>query len=237
MKNYENTEGATIHETLKRKCSKQIVQSSERLPATELVNSEKQRARNFSGNELLAQLCRGERPTFVPWDLEIARNNFGANCGPASFAAVTGDRVCLIMQYFLHFEHSKWTNLTQMRQAFRMAGHDYCLLKRRLPTVGVALVQWMGPWTERDFFARNSLPYTHWVGVIGDWIFENSLENWVSLSEWSAWAQSECVKSIPTATHWAVKYGVELSNSSASCRTGSAGLGSGTNRRVFNFLG
>ena len=26
---------------------------------------------------------------FVPWDVEVARVNFGATCGPAAFAAVT----------------------------------------------------------------------------------------------------------------------------------------------------
>src|SRR5207302_6238880 len=87
------------------------------------------------------------RPTFVPWDIEMARLNFGANCGPASFAALMKTEVCRVISYFPHFEHSNWTNLTQMLGALDGAGYDAELRRRELPSRGLALIQWLGPWT------------------------------------------------------------------------------------------
>jgi hypothetical protein len=96
-------------------------------------------------------------PSFVPWDTEIARINFGANCGPAVFAAVTEREVCRVMQYFPHFPQRSWTNLTQMLRAFLEAGCGTQVQRCAAPSHGVALVQWLGPWTEKQFFSRWSL--------------------------------------------------------------------------------
>src|SRR5437667_11469132 len=92
--------------------------------------------------------CECIDQAFVPWDIEIARINFGANCGPASFAAITGKEVCRVMGHFHHFEHSRWTNLTQMLRAFAATDYGTKVHKCVLPARGVALVQWLGPWTE-----------------------------------------------------------------------------------------
>src|SRR5438477_13185199 len=92
-----------------------------------------------------------QAPAFVPWDIEVARINFGANCGPASFAAVTRREVCRVIGHFPHFERVRWTNLTQMLRAFAEAGYSTEVRRRVLPAPGVALVQWLGPWTEQDF--------------------------------------------------------------------------------------
>jgi hypothetical protein len=163
----------------------------------------------------------GRAPSFVPWDIEVARINFGANCGPASFAAITGKEVCRVMAHFLHFEHSRWTNLTQMRRAFEDAGYVTMVRKRALPGRGVALVQWLGPWTERDFFSRWSLVHTHWVAVQGGWIFDHTVGAWETLLGWRERVAPEFIAEIPGATGWAVKYGVEI----AQGRSGCAGSG------------
>jgi hypothetical protein len=100
-------------------------------------------------NGLLAPMDRSRRPgpsEFVPWDIEVARLNFGANCGPSAFAAATGREVCRIMRYFAHFEQSQcWTNLTHMRRAFEQAGYNTEVSRLEMPVVGVALIQWTGP--------------------------------------------------------------------------------------------
>jgi len=157
-------------------------------------------------------------PNFVPWDIEVARINFGANCGPVSFAAITGKEVCRVMRHFLHFKHSPWTNLTQMRRALADAGFMTAVQKCAFPNHGVALVQWLGPWTEKDFFSRWSLAHTHWVAVDGEWIFDHTVGEWQMFEEWGkvAW---EFVSEIPRATGWRVKYSVEVSkvNLAASC--------------------
>jgi hypothetical protein len=159
---------------------------------------------------MTAKLDRGA-PSFVPWDIEVARINFGANCGPASFAAITGREVCRVMGHFRHFEHSPWTNLTQMRRAFAEAGYVTTVRKCAFPDCGVALVQWLGPWTEKEFFSRWSLAHTHWVAVEGRWIFDHTSGEWQTVEEWGGRVASEFVAEIPRATGWRVKYGVEIS--------------------------
>jgi len=161
------------------------------------------------------------RPAFVPWDIEVARINFGANCGPSSFASITGKEVCRVMGHFLHFEHSPWTNLTQMLRAFAEAGYAATVRKCILPARGVALLQWLGPWTEKDFFSRRSLIHTHWVAVDGTWVFDHTVGAWQTLLEWEHQVAPEFVSEIPRATGWGVKYGVGVS------KTGRAVLGPG----------
>ena len=147
-------------------------------------------------------------PVFIPWDIEVARINFGANCGPASFAATTHREVCRVMRYFRHFEHRRWTNLTQMLGAFTEAGYMTDVQRCGLPSRGVALIQWLGPWTERSFFSRWSLIHTHWVGVEGNWIFDHNACCWRTLDEWAAGTAAELISEIPRAKGWRIKYGV-----------------------------
>lgn len=150
---------------------------------------------------------------FVPWDIEVADCNFGANCGPVSFAAASGREVCRIMRYFDHFEEQPWTNLTQMRQAYAQTGVSIRTLKREWPEYGVALIQWLGPWTEKNFFARWTLPHTHWVAVDGEWVFDYSAPQWMRKQEWAAEIAPYYWRDIPRSTGWAVKYGIQPSNS------------------------
>jgi hypothetical protein len=165
---------------------------------------------------------RNARPAFVPWDTEVARANFGANCGPASFAAITGHEVCRSMRLFAHFEHYRWTNLTQMRQALSGAECDFVVRRRALPQHGLALIQWLGPWTKRDFFSPWSLPYTHWVAVSGRWIFDLNSGGWQRDSLWARTTAAALIAETPRAYGWAAKYGIEVVSSNSACR-GSAG--------------
>jgi hypothetical protein len=150
------------------------------------------------------------RPSFVPWDIEMARLNFGANCGPVSFAALMKMEVCRVISYFPHFEHSNWTNLTQMLGALRSTRCDAEVLRRAFPSRGLALIQWLGPWTERNFFSRWSLPHTHWIAVDGQWVFDHTAEKWLRLRDWAPTVAKDFISEIPRATGWAVKYGIEV---------------------------
>lgn len=164
---------------------------------------------------------------FVPWDMEVARLNFGANCGPSAFAATTGKEVCRIMRYFPHFEQSRcWTNLTHMRDAFEAAGYIADVSRLQLPTFGVALIQWTGRWTQKDFFSRWSLVHTHWIAVNNGRVFDDAVGAWQTFSQWINDTAPEYLAEIPQASGWSVKYGVEVrSNSlwfeSAFCSTSS----------------
>ncbi len=147
---------------------------------------------------------------FVPWDVDIARINFGANCGPAAFAAVTRCEVCRVMRYFPQFPERRWTNLTQMLRAFAEAGYATQVERCAAPSRGVALVQWLGPWTEKQFFSRWSLIHTHWIGVEGDRVFDHNACRWQTLGEWAAGTAAGLIAEVRRATGWRIKYGVEV---------------------------
>lgn len=148
----------------------------------------------------------------VPWDIEVAYLNFQANCGPSVFAAITGREVCRIMCYFAHFEHSPWTNLTQMKSAFIKAGYSIEVQRRMFPKTGVALVQWLGPWTEDNFFSPWSLAHTHWIAVDDNWVFDHTVKEWKKLQDWENQVATEFVEETPKAYGWAVKYGIDVYN-------------------------
>lgn len=150
---------------------------------------------------------------FVPWDIDVAGHNFGANCGPVSFATVSRCEVCRVMRYFHGFEERRWTNLTQMRRAFAESGAQVETLKRTWPAQGVALIQWLGPWTERDFFGGWTLVHTHWVAVDGNLVFDHSVRCWLDRAEWVATIVPTYLAEIPRASGWAVKYGLQANNS------------------------
>lgn len=160
---------------------------------------------------------------YVPWDIEVARLNFGANCGPSAFAAVTGREVCRVMRHFAHFEHSRWTNLSQMKSAFAATGHVVEVHRRGFPRSGVALIQWLGPWTEPEFFSRWSLPHTHWIAVDDTWVFDHTVGEWQPMAEWGRTAAAEFVADTPRAYGWAVKYGIDVVSVSSTCRGSTAG--------------
>lgn len=178
---------------------------------------------------------------FVPWDIEIARYNFGANCGPIAFAVAAKMEVCDAMQFFPHFaiENRRWTNSMQMREALNAVGVEAERLKQSFPESGLALVQWLGPWTERAFFSRGSLRYTHWVAVDGDHLFDPNADQWMTLAAWSEAFASVCVREIPSARGWSVKYGFSTISSQSICPSASGGgatgrLAAGPNSR-FSF--
>jgi len=121
-----------------------------------------------------------------------------------------------VMGHFHHFEHSRWTNLTQMLRAFAATDYGTKVHKCVLPARGVALVQWLGPWTESDFFSRWSLAHTHWVAVEGKWIFDHTVGSWQALAEWQNRIVPEFLSQTPRSTGWGVKYGVQISKEAQS---------------------
>jgi hypothetical protein len=152
----------------------------------------------------------------VPWDIEVARLNFGANCGPVAFATILRKEVCRAMRYFRHFENGRWTNLTKMKQAFAEAGYEATVVRQELPNNGVVLIQWLGPWTSRHFFSKWSLMHTHWVAVRGDFIFDHTRGEWLTFLEWQNEVVPQFLATIPQAAGWAIKYGIEIESSGSS---------------------
>ena len=160
-------------------------------------------------------------PDFIPWDIEVARINFNATCGPSSFAAITQNQVCRVMRFFPHFEHHQSTNLTEMKRAFYTAGYQAEVVKQAFPKHGLALIQFLGPWTEKHFFSKWSLIHTHWVAVHGDWIFDHTEGRWMTTAAWDYSVGPAFVAEISRATGWAVKFGIEVNKLNSHCLDGS----------------
>jgi len=176
-------------------------------------------------------------PDFVPWDIEVARINFKANCGPSSFAAITKNQVCRVLQYFTHFKDHQSTNLTEMARALRTAGYQTEVKKQAFPQHGLALIQFLGPWTERHFFSRWSLIYTHWIAIDGEWVFDHTAGKWMAVNEWTYRIAPAFVAETSRATGWAVKFGMEVSQLNSPCLETSPGAWSSSLMPYANFSG
>lgn len=176
-------------------------------------------------------------PEFVPWDIEVARINFKANCGPSSFAAITKNQVCRVMQYFPHFKDRQSTNLTQMGYALRAAGYQTETKKQMFPKHGVALIQFLGPWTDKHFFSRWSLIHTHWIAIDGEWVFDHTERNWMATKDWAYNVAPAFIAETSRATGWAVKFGIEVSQENSRCFENRAGTWGSSLIPYANFSG
>jgi hypothetical protein len=161
---------------------------------------------------------------YVPWDANIARINFRANCGPIAFAAVLGIEVCPIIRHFPGFPDRPWCNFTQMKSALRNYGIEFESLKAQFPNIGLALVQWLGPWTDRDFFGRNSLNYTHWIAINDSLVFDHTIDHWLSLACWQEHVAARFIQDTPGARGWGVRFGIELKNSNVKAPECASGV-------------
>ena len=159
-------------------------------------------------------------------DVLWANETWGANCGPASIAAVCGLTLDQVRPHMGNFETKHYTNPTLMWRALASLGVRFSyrggdLGRRAWPAFGLARIQWEGPWTRPGVPMRARYRHTHWVGVdargrrnIG--IFDvNAIQNgtgWCALADWEQtvvpWILSECV---PRASGgWHITHAAEI---------------------------
>jgi len=176
--------------------------------------------------ESLSASRRAEYRYYTPSDLTIAEIVFGANCGPAALAASLSMEVTDIMRYLPHFEDEtkRFTNLTAMKAALNAADVLYEVKRSEFPSRGMALIQWTGPWTQKHFFSRWSLRYTHWIAVDGDMIYDIHNGFWQHQDEWAREVVPTYLAALPQAADWAVKYGIELLKSNSNWQESFLGL-------------
>jgi len=162
---------------------------------------------------------------FTPDEFEQAFDEWGANCGPGSIAALCGLSLASLRPHLGDFESKRYTNPTLMWQVLRSIGvpftyHGGHLGQGGWPRYGLARIQWEGPWT-RPGVPPRAYRHTHWIGVnarnpenVG--IFDvNALGNgtgWAALSEWKTvvvpFILDECV---PRASGgWYITHSVEF---------------------------
>jgi len=149
----------------------------------------------------------------VPVDLAPCVRLYRANCGPASFAAVTGLLVTDIIRFFPQFPADPHTNIPQMKSALSRYGVSAEDITETWPEDGLCLIQITGPWTER-VWSHAACGHRHWVGVRNRCIYDVNEHAW---SEYPIWAKSmgERAAAHPRATGWKLLKSLRLARQPA----------------------
>lgn len=163
------------------------------------------------GQPLSAPLAEGLPPRRLraPTDVMIANRLFGANCGPAAFAALLSLQTCDVMQFFAHYETRKFTTFRDMTRALDVCGIGFAI-GSKFPEFGFVQIQIEGPWTKFRQAARWSDKYTHWVGVCSENIYDINGDEWLSLSAWEEHVLPALIVATQGATGWSVKRSVQV---------------------------
>jgi hypothetical protein len=152
---------------------------------------------------------------FAPPDVETAALKFEANCGPAAFAALYHETVCGIMRRFPQYPEKPWTNRTQMKTALNEAGASWEQIGNRLPSHGLCLIEFCGPWTTLGYrLAR--LRYTHWIAVSHGYLYDINWNGWLPVKNWEEVVAEELIQSHPLCNGWAVMTSFEIKKPIAS---------------------
>lgn len=145
----------------------------------------------------------------APTDVMTAHRNFGANCGPATFAAMLSLQTCDVMQFFTHFETRRFTTFRDMTHALDACGIDFTA-GSELPDFGFALIQVEGPWTQSRQVARWAGKHTHWVGVCAGQIYDINADEWMPFERWEDQVLPRLIAATPRGTGWSVKRSVRV---------------------------
>jgi hypothetical protein len=144
-----------------------------------------------------------------PEGLDTVINDGIATCGPISFSAITGCSAREALLFFPHVRERPWTNRTQMERALFEAGFDHECKHMKWPTTGLCLIQITGPWTERRF-EQAALKHTHWVAVLGEYVFDINWGGWLPRKNWEEIVMDELLMYSPGASGWRVHTSYEL---------------------------
>lgn len=131
-------------------------------------------------------------------------------CGPVAFAAICGIPSTEIPAYFPGFPGRAWTNRLQMERAIEGFGWNFAKATNTWPKVGFCFIHWCGPWTDRGY-AHGVLERTHWVAVIGDYVFDVNWRAWLPKENWEDVVVPELLRTHRSAHGWIPLTAYELS--------------------------
>lgn len=124
---------------------------------------------------------------YTPPDVEECANDWGANCGPASLAALAGISLAKIKPYLVGFAGRGYMNPTHMRDACLKMNLPVARQTKHWPTVNdVALVfvQWGGPWLKPGVPVGAAYRNTHWITLVGEAAYDVNVGRWVHRADW-----------------------------------------------------
>jgi hypothetical protein len=149
-----------------------------------------------------------ERLGYIP-SLSEAIRDLGATCGPVAFAAISRKSLPEAVRCFTSFVPRGWTTRTDMERALLKAELPYTRLPHFWPETGLCLIQFTGPWTKRQF-AQAALKHTHWVAVLGQYVFDVNWGGWLPQANWQDVVLCEILASRADADGWQVLTGYEM---------------------------
>jgi hypothetical protein len=149
----------------------------------------------------------------VPADLAPCVRLYRANCGPASFAAVTGLLVTDIIRFFPQFPADPHTNIPQMKSALSRCGISAEDMTEVWPEDGLCLIQITGPWSDRAW-SHGACGHRHWVGVRNGYIYDVNEHAWLEQAIWIK-SMGERAAAHPRATGWRLLKALRLANQPA----------------------
>lgn len=149
-----------------------------------------------------------ERLGHIP-SLSEGIRNLGVTCGPVAFAAISGKTLPQAVACFASFEPMRWTTRTDMERALLKAELPFNRLSGIWPEAGLCLIQFTGPWTRRQF-AQAALKHTHWVAVLGEYVFDVNWGGWLPQTNWEDVVLWELLTLRTDANGWQVLTGYEM---------------------------
>jgi hypothetical protein len=141
--------------------------------------------------------------------LDEGIQNLGATCGPVAFAAISGKTLPEAVSCFASFQPGRWTTRTEMERALLKAELPFTRLPRVWPEAGLCLIQFTGPWSKRQF-AQAALKHTHWVAVLGQYIFDVNWGGWLPQANWEDIVLCELLMARTDGDSWQVLTGYEM---------------------------
>jgi hypothetical protein len=140
---------------------------------------------------------------YNPSDVEEAQDEFGANCGPASFGAICRTPVVDSMRFFPHFPKRDWTTIGDMKKALRTAETQFVKAGPELPEFGLVLLQLRT--NNRPAHPLYSLSQTHWVGVFQGCFYDVNWQGWLPIPIWEELVLSQLEFGTKPVIGWAVR--------------------------------
>ncbi len=142
-------------------------------------------------------------------DVEAANEQWGANCGPCSLAAILARDLDAIRPHLASFPRLRYMNPTHMYAALHSLAVPVSACGARLPRRGLAFIQWGG---FESLPIRVQYQHTHWIAVHGRMIYEiNSDRGWVLDYEWRAVMPKLIQEEVPGMNgKFSVRTGIEI---------------------------
>jgi hypothetical protein len=144
---------------------------------------------NELGMPLLKDIIKPER-LFSPPDVEQASDEWGANCGPAALAAITGRTLAQVRPVVeaSDFEQRGYMNPTHVKTALSALGLRFTVHGSWVRR-GLLFVQWGGPWLKPGVPIGAAYRNTHWIAVDGAWVYDVNASHtahggWIMRSAW-----------------------------------------------------